>query len=189
MSACTLYEELAGDSRRPDPPGGEQAWRERLEAVLDTLSPREARVIRERYLRDRRMTFGELSDIFRVSEKRTWQIGQKALRKLRHPSRSRFLLGRAGLTAPMWSPVRTARPHTVIPPPRVLRPDLPLRDRLFLEVRDLELSVRLANCLDAAEVRFIGDLVQKSEAELLRTKNFGRKSLREVSELLAVLDL
>ena len=135
------------------------------------------------------MTFGELSDIFRVSEKRTWQIGQKALRKLRHPSRSRFLLGRAGLTAPMWSPVRTARPHTVIPPPRVLRPDLPLRDRLFLEVRDLELSVRLANCLDAAEVRFIGDLVQKSEAELLRTKNFGRKSLREVSELLAVLDL
>jgi len=46
-------------------------------------------------------------------------------------------------------------------------------------VDELELSVRSANCLKNAEIRYIGDLVQKTEAEMLKTKNFGRKSLNE----------
>ena len=51
---------------------------------------------------------------------------------------------------------------------------------LLRTVDELELSVRSANCLQNADIRFIGDLVQKSEGEMLRTKNFGRKSLNEI---------
>jgi len=57
--------------------------------------------------------------------------------------------------------------------------------KLFERVDDLELSVRSANCLKNDGIVFVGELVQKSEAELLRTPNFGRKSLVEIKELLA----
>ena len=50
---------------------------------------------------------------------------------------------------------------------------------------ELELSVRSANCLKNANIRYIGELVQKTEAEMLKTKNFGRKSLNEIKEILA----
>ena len=56
-------------------------------------------------------------------------------------------------------------------------------------VEELELSVRSYNCLKNANIQTIGDLVQKSEAEMLRTKNFGRKSLNEIKEILAGLGL
>jgi DNA-directed RNA polymerase alpha subunit len=60
----------------------------------------------------------------------------------------------------------------------------------FLTVFDeLELSVRTANCLKNDNIVFIGDLVQKSEAEMLRTPNFGRKSLNEIKEVLAKMGL
>jgi len=51
-----------------------------------------------------------------------------------------------------------------------------LNDNLFKSVDELELSVRSANCLKNADIRYIGDLVQKTEVEMLKTKNFGRKS-------------
>ena len=51
-------------------------------------------------------------------------------------------------------------------------------------VDDLELSVRSANCLKNAGINLIGELVQKTEAEMLKTKNFGRKSLNEIKEIL-----
>ena len=54
---------------------------------------------------------------------------------------------------------------------------------------ELELSVRSANCLQNANIRLIGELVQRSEGEMLKTKNFGRKSLNEIKEILASLDL
>ena len=54
---------------------------------------------------------------------------------------------------------------------------------------ELELSVRSANCLQNANIRFIGELVQKTEAEMLKTKNFGRKSLNEIKETLSSLGL
>ncbi|MGN0919317.1 MAG: DNA-directed RNA polymerase subunit alpha C-terminal domain-containing protein, partial [Alphaproteobacteria bacterium] len=67
--------------------------------------------------------------------------------------------------------------------------DLPFNQNLLRKVDDMELSVRSANCLKNDNLRFIGDLVQKTEAEMLRTPNFGRKSLNEIKELLAVYDL
>jgi len=65
----------------------------------------------------------------------------------------------------------------------------PLNPNLFKSVDELELSVRSANCLQNANIRFIGELVQKTEAEMLKTKNFGRKSLKEIKEILADMGL
>ena len=65
----------------------------------------------------------------------------------------------------------------------------PLNANLFKSVDELELSVRSANCLQNANIRFIGELVQKTEAEMLKTKNFGRKSLNEIKETLISLGL
>jgi DNA-directed RNA polymerase subunit alpha len=67
--------------------------------------------------------------------------------------------------------------------------ETPLNDNLFRTVEELELSVRSANCLKNANIRYIGELVQKSEAEMLKTKNFGRKSLNEIKEILAEMNL
>ena len=63
------------------------------------------------------------------------------------------------------------------------------REKLNKSVDELELSVRSANCLQNANIRFIGELVQKTEAEMLKTKNFGRKSLNEIKETLGALGL
>jgi DNA-directed RNA polymerase subunit alpha len=62
-------------------------------------------------------------------------------------------------------------------------------ENLLRPVSELELSVRSSNCLKNANIRFIGDLVQKTEMDMLRTKNFGRKSLNEIKELLAEMGL
>ncbi len=62
-------------------------------------------------------------------------------------------------------------------------------DNLFRSVDDLELSVRSANCLKNANIRYIGELVIRSEAEMLKTKNFGRKSLNEIKEILIEMGL
>lgn len=62
-------------------------------------------------------------------------------------------------------------------------------DNLNRRVDELELSVRSANCLANANIRYIGELVQKTEAEILKTKNFGRKSLNEIKEILAEMGL
>ena len=60
---------------------------------------------------------------------------------------------------------------------------------LYRSVDELELSVRAANCLKNANIRLIGELVQKSEPEMLKTKNFGRKSLNEIKEVLGMMGL
>jgi len=65
----------------------------------------------------------------------------------------------------------------------------PVNENLYRSVEDLELSVRSANCLRNADIRYIGELVQKSEAEMLKTKNFGRKSLNEIKQLLSEMGL
>ena len=64
-----------------------------------------------------------------------------------------------------------------------------LNENLFRSVDDLELSVRSANCLKNANIRFIGELVVRSEGEMLKTKNFGRKSLNEIKEILTTMGL
>ncbi len=64
-----------------------------------------------------------------------------------------------------------------------------LNENLFRCVDELELSVRSANCLQNADIKYIGELVQRSEAEMLKTKNFGRKSLNEIKEILREMGL
>jgi DNA-directed RNA polymerase subunit alpha len=62
-------------------------------------------------------------------------------------------------------------------------------ENLYRSVDELELSVRSANCLQNANIKLIGELVQRTEAEMLKTKNFGRKSLREIKDILAMMGL
>ncbi len=64
-----------------------------------------------------------------------------------------------------------------------------LNENLFRLVDELELSVRSANCLKNADIKYIGELVQKTESEMLKTKNFGRKSLNEIKEMLVSMRL
>jgi len=74
-------------------------------------------------------------------------------------------------------------------PVAMIEEPVSLNPNLFKSVDELELSVRSANCLQNANIRFIGELVQRTEAEMLKTKNFGRKSLNEIKEVLASMDL
>jgi len=76
------------------------------------------------------------------------------------------------------TPLPTEQPKTPVIDPILLRP-----------VDDLELTVRSANCLKVENIFYIGDLIQRTEAELLRTPNLGRKSLNEIKEVLASRDL
>ncbi len=64
-----------------------------------------------------------------------------------------------------------------------------LNENLYRRVDELELSVRSANCLQNANIKYIGELCQKSEPEMLKTKNFGRKSLNEIKEILTSMGL
>ena len=68
-------------------------------------------------------------------------------------------------------------------------PEQQFNDALFKRVDELDLSVRSANCLQNAGIEFIWQLVEKTEAEMLKTKNFGRKSLNEIKEILSELGL
>jgi DNA-directed RNA polymerase subunit alpha len=88
--------------------------------------------------------------------------------------------------------LRTSHPALLAVPAsfaRSPREEAKLNENLFRSVDELELSVRSANCLQQANIRSIGDLVQKTEAEMLKTKNFGRKSLKEIKEILAEMGL
>jgi len=75
------------------------------------------------------------------------------------------------------------------PDPVDEEPEEEWNENLFKTVDELELSVRSANCLQNADIRYIYELVEKTEADLLKTKNFGRKSLNEVKEILAEMGL
>ncbi|MBI4212465.1 MAG: DNA-directed RNA polymerase subunit alpha [Deltaproteobacteria bacterium] len=64
-----------------------------------------------------------------------------------------------------------------------------INPNLYRRVDELELSVRSANCLQNAKIRYIGELCQRTEAEMLKTKNFGRKSLNEIKEIMSEMGL
>lgn len=67
--------------------------------------------------------------------------------------------------------------------------DESFREMINKPISELELSVRSANCLEAAQIKTIGDLIQKSEAEMLKYKNFGKKSLSEIMSILTPMGL
>jgi DNA-directed RNA polymerase subunit alpha len=73
--------------------------------------------------------------------------------------------------------------------PRDETPGAALNENLFRSVDELEFSVRSQNCLENADIKYIGELVQKSEQEMLKTKNFGHKSLNEIKEVLREMGL
>jgi len=68
-------------------------------------------------------------------------------------------------------------------------PEHQVNENLFRPVEELELSVRSANCLQNAGIKLIGELVLRTEGEMLKTKNFGRKSLKEIRDILTEMDL
>lgn len=73
--------------------------------------------------------------------------------------------------------------------PKIEEPRRQLNENLFRRIEEIELSVRSANCLENADIKYMGELVQRSEAEMLRTKNFGRKSLNEIKDILTQMGL
>ncbi len=73
--------------------------------------------------------------------------------------------------------------------PELEKEEMPFNENLLRSVDELDLSVRASNCLQAANIKYIGDLVQRTEQEMLKTKNFGRKSLKEIKELLSEMGL
>jgi DNA-directed RNA polymerase subunit alpha len=83
--------------------------------------------------------------------------------------------------------VNFEEPHKEQPQEQVT--ELAFNPALLKKVDELELSVRSANCLKNDSIVYIGDLIQKTEAEMLRTPNFGRKSLNEIKEVLAAMGL
>ncbi|MGI6680697.1 MAG: DNA-directed RNA polymerase subunit alpha [Bdellovibrionota bacterium] len=74
-------------------------------------------------------------------------------------------------------------------PEIVEAPKAKFNENLFKRIDEIELSVRSANCLENADIKYIGELVTRTESDMLRTKNFGRKSLNEVKEILAEMGL
>jgi DNA-directed RNA polymerase subunit alpha len=74
--------------------------------------------------------------------------------------------------------------------PPIEEPEKPkFNENLYRSIEELELSVRSSNCFRNANIRYIWELVQKSESEMLKTKNFGRKSLNEIKEILTEMGL
>jgi DNA-directed RNA polymerase subunit alpha len=94
---------------------------------------------------------------------------------------AKILKEQLGIFINFDEPVEAPQPHAEEPQP--------LNPHLFRAVDELELSVRSANCLQNANIRYIGELVQRTEAEMLKTKNFGRKSLNEIKEVLDSMGL
>ena len=99
-----------------------------------------------------------------------------------------------GPWGPIWGPlgpikmfINFEEPVDEVSAPAVEEPTLNVN--LLRKVEELELSVRSANCLKNDEIIYIGDLVQKTESEMLRTPNFGRKSLNEIKEILTTMNL
>jgi DNA-directed RNA polymerase subunit alpha len=78
-------------------------------------------------------------------------------------------------------------PEETVVEPDALEPQF--NKNLLRKVEELELSVRSMNCLRNDNIIYIGDLVQKTESEMLRTPNFGRKSLNEIKEVLTQMEL
>lgn len=71
----------------------------------------------------------------------------------------------------------------------IATPEKKFNENLFRKIDEIELSVRSANCLENADIKYLGELVQRNEGEMLRTKNFGRKSLNEIKEILTEMGL
>jgi Bacterial RNA polymerase, alpha chain C terminal domain len=120
---------------------------------------------------DNIISIGDLVQKTEAEMLRTPNFGRKSLNEIKEVLAQMGL--RLGLEIAGW-PLALAKSFQAV---------------FFKKVDELEFSVRTANCLKNDNVIFVGDLVQKTEAEMLRTPNFGRKSLNEIKELLAQMGL
>lgn len=156
-----------------------------VDSVLDTLTPRQREVLCMRFgIGGEQMTLSQIAEHYNVSQARVRQIEARALAKLRHPVRS-------GKLRCFVSSQRGAREYLqdTFPAPVIIKtPEVP-PDNLSKSVEELEVSVRLYNCLKNLGVRYVYELVQKTEHELLLSRSFRRRALNELKELLASMDL
>ncbi len=164
------------------------------------LNERESRVIILRYGLDGEppQTLEEAGATLLVTRERVRQSEVKALRKLRHCRQALAPLGPYGNAAPERLQIRdlerrvrdlTERLVAITTDVSKLADiDFPV-ETFGRRCDELDLSVRTANCLENARIELIGQLVQYSEAELLKVKNFGRKSLNEIKEILHEMGL
>lgn len=181
-----------------------------LEAALENLTAREKDIIRRRFFKGETLeTIGE--DYHRSSE-RIRTIEGKALRRLRNPaifSGVRYAIPEKLLEYTRGLEERVAKqdlqiaqrdliigeyesrfgPLQIDAQQIISREELDLRRKLDCAIEEIEMDVRSYNCLKNANIKTIRTLVQKTEEELLRTKNFGRKSLNEIKGILAEMGL
>ena len=189
MTPRTLTEAVLGVPDVPMTPEEEGDLAERIDIVLHTLDPREAFLLRRRYLRRPPTTLGDLATLLGVSSSRASQIEARALRKLRIRWRASHL--RPGISIERTLGAFRGGAPAVPPAPVLEAADLPadLRPRLVMDIASLPLGVRARAVMDQLDLVFVGDLVRMTETQLLRCKNFGRKSLREVKDALAAYGL
>jgi transcriptional regulator len=170
-----------------------------VDSVLRTLTLREARVLGLYYGlsgHNRNHSFPEIADEFEVNTERIKQIYAKAMRKLRHRDRSirlKQLVQPADrsvefgnelgcLTDRLLDLAREIDPNRPVQSTQIYHS---LNENLFKPVSELELGMRANNCLENEDIKFVYELVQRTEAELLKTKYVGRKTLNEIKEILA----
>lgn len=136
-------------------------------------------------------TLEQVGKDLRFTRERVWQIEAKALRALRRSVRENnlgILAEPAGTALQMELKRRRSAPTRELVAGGVLT-DACLIEDLLREVKTLPLSVRADNCLFNTGIRLVGELVQIRKNELLRTRNFGSKSLQEITEVLGKLGL
>lgn len=157
--------------------------RERINRVMETLTPREQYTLKHRFGLEGNQPkkLEEVGALEGLTRERVRQIEAKALRLLRHPVRSKELKSLYYIPAPEAPPPLIGSGKESNGEGEVAT--------LAKSVDELELSVRSANSLINAKVEYVYELVQKTEVELLKTKNFGRKSLKEIKEILEQLGL
>jgi hypothetical protein len=160
-----------------------------IDSVLSTLTPREERVIRKRFgLGFPLQTLGEMGHNEGLSGERIRQIEGKALRKLRHPTRSKKLKWFVSSEEALFCFFAEKFPAPSVPVAE--KKETPSTAELLTKsIEELELSQRTYNCLRNSYIKTIGELVAMTEAELIRTKNFGQKSLDELKEIMGEMGL
>ena len=168
--------------------------------ALRTLTPREEEILRRHFgIGHVAQTFAQIAQDFSVTGGRVRHIAAKALRKLRHPSRAkqlRFVCGsmeqRYRAACLRVTELRAANNQLHKKSAEFADQNWKaesLHEKLAKSIDALEISVRSYNCLCNANIRTIGDLVSKTASELRNIKYFGRKSLREIEEVLAGMGL
>ena len=162
---------------------------------LSSLATIHENVIRLRFglAGENPLTFEKIGIRLNMTKERIRQIEAKALRQFRHPERARRL--RIFLESP-FEFTRRKLNEMFTPPSPPIPPVVyeesgskNVRDLLAQSIEDFDLSVRSYNGLKSINIETIGDLIQKTEAEMLRVKDFGRNSLNEIKDLLEPMGL